>query len=199
MTGYSLCCGHAWIEEETMGIRLVTGGVRSGKSRFAESLCVKEGKPVVYLATSQVMDDEMKARVIAHQRQRPKEWEVKEEAFDLAGVIAEIPTGSVLLVDSLTAWVSNLLMSEPLAEGEDPSRWRSRRLTQVESHAHAWLDCLAARDAVIVTDEVGLGGVAMHPISRCFQDALGWVNQQVALRADEVWFVVSGVPWRVKG
>jgi adenosylcobinamide kinase / adenosylcobinamide-phosphate guanylyltransferase len=146
-----------------------------------------------------VSDDEMKARVLAHQQRRPSGWLVKEEAFNLAAVLADVPCGSQLLLDSLTAWVTNVLAKRPHDEGGDPVIWRAQLLAQVESHTHEWLRQWSGRDAVIVTDEVGLGGIAMHPVSRCFQDALGWVNQEVAKQADEVWMVVAGVPWRVKG
>lgn len=182
-----------------MGIRLITGGIRSGKSRFAEQLCRESGKPVVYVATSQVHDAEMAARILDHRRRRPSSWSLKEEPLDLAAVAADVPAESLLLLDSLTAWVSNVLAQHPYTDGDRLADWRAQVLAQVESDTRAWLSRWSGHEAVIVTDEIGLGGIAMHPLSRCFQDALGWVNQEVAKRADEVWFVVAGVPWRVKG
>jgi adenosylcobinamide kinase / adenosylcobinamide-phosphate guanylyltransferase len=90
-------------------------------------------------------------------------------------------------VDSLTAWVSNQLM---LYKEE----WEEH----LKQDARDWLETLKPYEAVLVTDEVGLGGVAMHPVSRAFQDGLGWLNQEVAQVADEVWMVIAGIPWRVK-
>ncbi|MGA8942027.1 MAG: bifunctional adenosylcobinamide kinase/adenosylcobinamide-phosphate guanylyltransferase [Thermoactinomyces sp.] len=170
-----------------MGIRLVTGGVRSGKSRFAESLCMDAGK-VTYIATALAEDEEMRARIEVHRQRRPSHWDVVEEPYDLARVIGQIPSSHFILLDSVTTWVSYGLTTF----GED--EWRRR----VERETHLWLKSLAQREAVIVTDETGLGGVAMHPLSRAFQDALGWVNQEIARQANEVWLVVAGVPWRIK-
>ncbi|MBA4601493.1 bifunctional adenosylcobinamide kinase/adenosylcobinamide-phosphate guanylyltransferase [Thermoactinomyces mirandus] len=170
-----------------MGIRLVTGGVRSGKSRFAESLCMDAGN-VTYIATGTAEDEEMRARIEIHRQRRPAHWNVVEEPFDLAQAIGQIPPEHQVLLDSVTTWVSYGLS----VFGE--KEW-SRR---VERETESWLKSLEQRETVIVTDEIGLGGVAMHPVSRAFQDTLGWVNQKIAGQANEVWLVIAGIPWRVK-
>lgn len=170
-----------------MGIRLVTGGVRSGKSRFAESLCMDAGK-VTYIATGTAGDEEMRARIELHRQRRPAHWDVVEEPYNLVQAIGQIPQEHHVLLDSVTTWVSYGLTT--FGENE----W-SRRL---ERETELWLKSLEQRHTVIVTDEIGLGGVAMHPLSRAFQDALGWVNQEIARQANEVWMVIAGIPWRVK-
>ncbi len=170
-----------------MGIRLVTGGVRSGKSRFAESLC-QDASKVTYIATGTAGDEEMRARIELHRQRRPAHWDVVEEPYDLVQAIGQIPPEHHVLLDSVTTWVSYGLTT--FGENE----W-SRR---VEQETKAWLKVMEQRQAVIVTDEIGLGGIAMHPVSRAFQDALGWVNQEIAKQANEVWMVIAGIPWRVK-
>jgi adenosylcobinamide kinase/adenosylcobinamide-phosphate guanylyltransferase len=171
---------------DIMGIKLITGGVRSGKSRFAESLCM-DAEYVTYVATGVASDEEMKKRIEHHRKRRPDHWCVVEEPHRLARVIQTVPPHHLVLVDSLTAWVSNQLM---LYKEE----WEEH----LKQDARDWLETLKPYEAVLVTDEVGLGGVAMHPVSRAFQDGLGWLNQEVAQVADEVWMVIAGIPWRVK-
>lgn len=170
-----------------MGIKLITGGVRSGKSRFAESLCM-DAEFVTYVATGVALDEEMKKRIEEHRKRRPDHWCLMEEPHHLDQVFQQIPDHHVVMVDSLTTWVSNQLM----LYGEE--EWKDR----LKQDTRTWLKVLKPYDAILVTDEVGLGGVAMHPVSRAFQDGLGWVNQEIAQAADEVWMVIAGIPWRVK-
>ncbi|MGA9173323.1 MAG: bifunctional adenosylcobinamide kinase/adenosylcobinamide-phosphate guanylyltransferase [Thermoactinomyces sp.] len=181
-----------------MGLCFVTGGVRSGKSAFAETLCERGRGEVVYLATCDPTDEEMKARIANHRLRRPTHWEVKEEAHFLADAIAGIPAVKTILLDSVTAWVSNRLERWACESGQGIDGQQTA-IERIAEEAEAWLTLIKTRNAVVVTDEVGLGGVAMHPVTRQFQDALGTVNQMVAKRADEVWLVVSGIPWKVKG
>jgi adenosylcobinamide kinase / adenosylcobinamide-phosphate guanylyltransferase len=183
-----------------MAIRLVTGGVRSGKSRFAESLW-DVNDPVIYIATGQASDDEMKARIEAHRRRRPAHWKVVEEPLRLAEVVAAQNPASPLFIDSLTAWVAQFLFRyfPEDTEGALEMNRRQEFLSTMKEEARHLTGLLVGRRAVVVTDETGWGGIAAHPVMRLFQDALGEVNQEVAHAADEVWIVVSGVPWKVKG
>jgi adenosylcobinamide kinase/adenosylcobinamide-phosphate guanylyltransferase len=152
-------------------ITLVLGGARSGKSAVAERLAA--GAPeVTYVATAVADDPDMAARIAVHRDRRPAGWRTVEAG---AGVVDAVrgATGTVL-VDSLTAWVA----------AADGFRVDAGGL------------CLALRqrdgDAVVVSDEVGLG---VHPSTesgRLFRDALGLVNQAVAAAADDVWLVVAG-------
>lgn len=181
-----------------MGFILVTGGVRSGKSEFAERLCDHLSDRVTYLATGVAIDSEMDERIDMHKKRRPTTWITKEEPLHLTWTIAEIPSDDLIFIDSLTTWVANWLSEElldPLQEKEK----RAKFLEKIEKETEELLQDLEHRYAVVVTDEVGLGGIAFDPLTRLFQDALGLVNQRMAAKADEVWFVVSGIPLRVKG
>jgi adenosyl cobinamide kinase/adenosyl cobinamide phosphate guanylyltransferase len=161
-------------------ITLVLGGARSGKSKFAERLAERSAAPVTYVATLSVGDDaDLAARVDAHLRRRPSEWETVECLDDLTTTLAL--TKGTVLVDSLGPW---------LAAQPDMS-------VDVESLCRV----LTSRgdDTIIVTDEVGLG---VHPetaIGRTFRDALGSLNQAVAEVADSVYLVVAGRALPVPG
>jgi adenosyl cobinamide kinase/adenosyl cobinamide phosphate guanylyltransferase len=153
-------------------ITLVLGGARSGKSAAAEQLVSTLPGPVTYVATAEVGDDDMAARVAAHRARRPPDWTTIEAGADLVGALGEV-RGSAL-VDSLGAWVA-----------------RTADFT-VDVDALCSSLCERAGDTVVVSDEVGLG---VHPSTArgCrFRDVLGTVNQKVAARADEVWLVVAG-------
>lgn len=179
-----------------MSLIVVTGGVRSGKSRFAEELAAESGRRVLYVATGQAWDDEMRARIELHKNRRPSEWgcvEVGGRLSDYVDVSAEY---DVVLIDCLSTWVSNRLMN--IAEEE----WRSEKhTTALLQEAKAWLGQVQAssQTVIAVTSEVGLGGVAMNPLGRWFADVLGDVNQMSARQADVVYAVLSGIPWRIKG
>ena len=175
---------------------MVTGGVRSGKSRYAEELAHASGSRVMYVATGQAWDDEMRARIELHQKRRPQEWGCIEIGERLTDYAASSTGYDVVLIDCLSTWVSNRLMK--LEESE----WRSETHTDaLLKEAAAWLELVAqSRQTVIaVTSEVGLGGVAMNRLSRWFADVLGDVNQISARQADVVYAVWSGIPWRIKG
>lgn len=177
-------------------IRLVTGGVRSGKSRFAEELAGGIGNRILYVATGEVTDEEMRERVTRHRERRPADWGLVEEPLQLREAITELEGGDGILVDCLSTWVANRLMQLGESDLEENPRFFEK---EMEREMVGVLDALVDREAVIVTSETGLGGVSMTPMGRLFQDALGMVNQQAAQRAGEVWLVVSGVPWKVKG
>jgi len=179
-----------------MSLILVTGGVRSGKSGFAEELASETGKRVLYVATGEAKDEEMLSRIALHRSRRPAEWGCAEIPLYLSQSIQSAQEYEVVLIDCLSTWVSNRLMSVPEQE------WRSETITQeIYDEAKAWLDGVAAssQTVIAVTSEVGLGGVAMSRLGRWFADVLGDVNQMVGRHADTVYAVWSGIPWRIKG
>ncbi|MDH4618993.1 bifunctional adenosylcobinamide kinase/adenosylcobinamide-phosphate guanylyltransferase [Brevibacillus sp. AY1] len=179
-----------------MSLILVTGGVRSGKSGFAEELASETGKRVLYVATGEAKDEEMRNRIELHQARRPAEWGCVEIPQYLSHSIQAAKEYEVVLLDCLSTWVSNWLMAVP------EEKWRNDAITQeIYQEAKAWLDGLAAapQTVIAVTSEVGLGGVAMNKLGRWFADVLGDVNQMTARRADTVYAVFSGIPWRIKG
>ncbi|MFD2611061.1 bifunctional adenosylcobinamide kinase/adenosylcobinamide-phosphate guanylyltransferase [Paenibacillus gansuensis] len=188
-----------------MKLIMISGGVRSGKSKFAEELATRcaAGSPVLYVATGRSYDAEMQQRIEAHQGRRPSHWGCIEAADSLVGSVRHYNAYSTVLVDTMSARIGNVLMSAP------ETKLRSQAITAaIQQEMQQWIVQLqtvtAAKEAktetvIVVTDEAGLGGVAMTPLGRWFQDVVGDANQAVAAAADEVYFVVSGLPWRVKG
>lgn len=164
---------------------LVTGGARSGKSRFAREL-VGEGR-VIFVATASIRDEEMRLRIEAHRRERPSHWETVEEERDLIGALSPLRGDEVVLVDCITLWLSNLMeagLTDQEIEGEaDRLREYLLRFPRV----------------VVVTNEVGWGVVPANPLARRFRDMAGRVNQIFASAADEVYLMVAGLPLKVKG
>ena len=180
-------------------IHLVLGGIRSGKSAHAEGLAagIGKGRPVIYVATGTVTDDEMAERVRLHRERRPAEWRTVEAPLNPVGALqdAGIGPGSApaLLLDSLDGWVSNLLIEH---ERMDAKELEGRTVGAVRRFASFVSE--AGADAVVVSSEVGHSPVATTSLGRQFQDLLGTVNQAMAAAADEVTLVVAGIPVRVK-
>jgi len=174
-----------------MHLTLVTGGARSGKSRHALSLAVEAGAPVTFVATAEPHDQEMAERIVRHRGERPSTWRTIEAPRAAAAALREADT-AVVVVDCLTLLVSNLL----LASGEDPDRAGAAVAEELE----ALLGGRAERDGalIVVSNEVGLGVVPATPLGRLFRDLLGDANQRVAGAADEVVFMVSGIPLPVR-
>ena len=166
---------------------LVTGGVRSGKSAHAESL-LAERESVTYLATSPPSapdDADWARRVAAHRDRRPAAWRTVE-TLDLAGALRSCQATEAVLVDSLGTWVAGWVDAH--AGWDAPTQsLRDHLLREVDVAVEALPRC-----AVLVTDEVGLGGVAADPSARLFADLLGEVSQRVAAACDEVHLVVAG-------
>ena len=179
---------------------LVTGGARSGKSGFAEGLARDGRQPVVYLATAEVREEEMRERVREHQQRRPVEWQTVEARTEVAQALARLPQqpGTVLL-DDLGLLVTNRLLD--LSGDADPTVATARAL---DAALVAEIDALRAAqtaggwDLIVVTNEVGLGIVPETPLGRVFRDAIGRANQALAAIADEVFLLVVGLPLHIK-
>ena len=173
------------MEDKRRRITFVIGGARSGKSGFALSCASAVPGRKAYIATAQALDDEMKERIRRHREERPGEWETHEEPLDIAALIKNIGGDyDVILIDCLTLWTSNLLLS-----GED----MERRFASLHSSLNA---CGAA--LFIVSNEVGSGIVPDTPLSRRFRDLAGSLNQKVAGIADDVYLVTAGIPLKIK-
>lgn len=172
---------------------LVTGGARSGKSRYAEELVRSFDAGVVYVATLEPDDDEMGRRIERHKSRRPESWRTVEAPLDVVEAIrkSEEP---VVLLDCLSGWVSNLLLSHE-ENGEEAV------LNTVIGAVEELLAAVRAsgRTVVIVTNEVGSGVVPAYPLGRWYRDALGLANQRVAAEADAVCLMAAGLPLVLKG
>ena len=178
-------------------ILFILGGARSGKSAFAEGMAAEYGKKgafVLYLATcARRRDDgEMERRILSHQARRPDAWKTMEEPEDPGRRIGEMPDNSVVLVDCLSLWVSGLLMASP----EEGNAAVERVLGKVREFFQGAAKALC--DVIVVSSEVGAGVVPPSPLGRLYRDVLGLANQEGAKAADEVWFVVAGLPRRLK-
>jgi adenosylcobinamide kinase/adenosylcobinamide-phosphate guanylyltransferase len=183
---------------------LVLGGSRSGKSAYAEQL-LDGWLEVTYLATSQIndADSEWATRVAAHRSRRPMGWTTLETTAP-----SELVRGGAVLVDSITTWVAALMDETGVWDAADSA---GAHAAERAGDGVAALDRLAERcDALVnnwvmtpahvvaVSDEVGLGVVPETRAGRLFRDALGMVNQRLAATADEVWFVIAGLPQRLR-
>ena len=167
---------------------LILGGARSGKSRLAQDMAARRWLHPVYLATAEILDDEMATRVRMHRRTRARRWHCVEEPLEIAKIIRRgIPGTDGLLVDCLTIWLSNVL----LKEGRGAF---ARRRDELVKALHQ-----TRQDVILVANEVGLSVVPEHALGRTFRDLAGWLNQAVAKEADTVVFVAAGLPLVLKG
>jgi len=167
---------------------LITGGARSGKSRFAIELAKSLGERIVYLATCQPVDREMRRRVVRHQQERPAHWRTIEHPQDPATTLRRL-RGAIdgVVVDCLTMYVAQLLLQ--------------RRSEESIEHAVRHL-CETIRQipcpVIMVTNEVGSGIVPAHRLGRRFRDLAGLANQAAARAADRVYVVTAGIPTLIK-
>lgn len=167
---------------------LILGGVRSGKSGHAEALAMSHRCPVTVIVTATAGDEEMAARIAAHQARRPAHWRVREERIDLGPVLLEVArAGTVVIIDCLTLWLTNLLLEADTS------------LLQRKSEALvAGLQAAPGR-IILVGNEVGAGVIPVNELARRFTDAAGVLHQRLAQACDRVLWMVAGVPVPVKG
>jgi len=172
-------------------ITLILGGARSGKSRYAEALASQANRKVVFLATGHACDEEMRAKIDRHRRERPSEWRTVETPLDLdAAIVSHGTHDAFLIVDCLTTLSSNLLLAEAATQND----WV---LACVERICEALADTPAS--VAVVSNEVGNGVVPEYQMGRAFRDLLGEFNQKVARIADNVILMVAGCPLALKG
>lgn len=165
---------------------LVLGGARSGKSQFAEERVMTSGRSLLYVATGRSLDDEMETRVRAHRARRGAEWSTVEEPIELVAALrSHAAADRALLIDCLTLWVTNLMLED-------------RNVRAASDELAACLDDLPGI-LVFVSNEVGLGIVPDNAMAREFRDHAGHLHQQIAARADSVFFIAAGLPLKLKG
>lgn len=194
--------------ETDMGkLILILGGARSGKSSYAEELALQlGGNEVLYAATTEIKDDEMRMRVEKHRAARPPTWRTIEAPHKLGEQISRaFQNEKVVLVDCLTLFVSNNLLqtTAPQDDAFDPPSADPFN-PEIEERIMAELALLikthrkSSVDTIIVSNEVGLGLVPPYELGRAYRDLLGRANQYLASQADEVLFMVAGIPMKVK-
>lgn len=166
-------------------LTFVLGGASSGKSAFAEALVLATGAARVYVATSQVYDDEMAAKVRDHLAARGDGWLTIEEPMDMSKALSQIGPDQVVLLDCASMWLTNHMMAE------------SDLGTATEAFMAALSAC--AGRVVVVSNEVGMGIVPDNALARRFRIAQGKLNQRLAEKADLAVFVVAGLPQVLKG
>ena len=170
-----------------MSITLITGGQRSGKSQYAEQLALSLSPNPIYMATAHIWDDEFRQRVVRHQERRGPEWTNIEEERWLS---RHDVRGRVELGGRRTLRATNFFYADG-AEADVNAALESLK---------SEFDRFVRQDAtfIIVTNEIGSGGTPVNDVQRRFTDLLGWLNQYVAAKADEVVLMVSGIPVKVK-
>ena len=165
---------------------LVTGGARSGKSHYAESLCRTQNNKTAYIATSIPFDEELKARVAKHREMRPSEWEtfeIYEDIYKAIPKIAKEYQTVILDYDAIGTTEIDVL--------EASIKKQFAKLIEAVQKTELFF--------VIVTNEIGLCPVAANKLTRIYTDIIGRMNQFIAENSDEVYFVVSGIPMKIKG
>lgn len=181
---------------------MVFGGTRSGKSVFAEKLCIEASEKVLYLATAIPLDDGMKARIKKHQNQRPSHWETIEcyHSFHLLSTQKAFINADVVILDCITVMITNLMFENPVdmdtLKQVEIEAMELRILNEIQEML-AWMR-RENKMFVLVSSEVGMGLVAPYKSGNIFRDIVGKANQLIAAASDEVHFVIAGIPMKIK-
>ncbi len=169
---------------------LILGGIKSGKSRFAEQLAIEQseevGRPVSLIVTAQGLDEGMAQRIARHQAERPLDWISTEAPVHLGSAIEQNNSAGVVLVDCLTLWLTNLLMAD------DETLLRS----ELQLFEQAVQSCTAP--LILVSNETNMGIVPMGELTRRYCDEIGLLHQRTAQQCDRVTLVMAGLPMDLK-
>lgn len=181
---------------------VVTGGARSGKSSFAENYVKEISKvdEVLYIATSIAFDEGMKSRIKKHRESRPSEWETLEQYknFELLKDNKLFNEKKVILLDCMTLLVSNLLL-EYEGDFDKITEDEINKLEEIiDNEVTHLLEVTKEKEIIIVTNEVGMGLVPAYKMGSVFRDIAGRINQKIAREAKDVYFIVSGIPMKIK-
>ena len=178
---------------------LITGGVRSGKSDFAQELAAKSSGPVLFVATAEAGDEEMRRRIEKHKQARPAVWSTVEATTHIGShVLQKIGTTKTVIVDCITLLINNILLQH--IDHNDELIDDILAEQEVLAEISELVDCIKRVNAsfIIVTNEVGLGIVPANKMVRVYRDLLGKANQTLAQHADEVYLMVAGIPLLIK-
>ncbi len=178
---------------------LIIGGARSGKSSFAQELALKSGEPVLFVATAEASDEEMRHRIEEHQRARPSAWSTLEVTTHIGSqIFQKIGEAQVVILDCITLLVNNIFgqYSHQNTEQIDAPLIEQKLTDEINE----LVECIDQVDAtfIIVTNEVGLGLVPANTVGRLYRDLLGRANQLLAQRADKIYLMVAGLPLPIK-
>jgi len=174
-------------------LTFILGGARSGKSSHAQKLAQESGRSVTFIATAQALDEEMSARINKHQEDRPSNWVTLEIPLNISEHLRTHPINAdIVLLDCITLLLNNRFMQ--YVENHIVDEQRSMQGMQKEVD-----DLLATiheqkQDWIVISNEVGLGVVPAYQMGRAYRDILGWANQRLAREADEVYWMVAGIP-----
>ena len=176
-------------------LTLIIGGARSGKSRFAQELALKSGGSVLFVATAEAGDEEMRQRIEEHKKTRPSTWQTLEVTTHVGNqVIRESGEAQIVIIDCITLLINNIFTQHSDQTGQqiDASFVEKKVMAEIGE----LVDCIDRVNVsfIIVTNELGLGLVPENEIGRLYRDLLGKANQMLALRADEVYLMVAGIP-----
>lgn len=175
-----------------MSCILITGGARAGKSSFAQKLAAESGGKVLFVATAEARDEDMRRRIEKHQKSRPSNWKTLESPSEVAKAISQ--NGGeyeVVVIDCITMLVSNVMLA-----ADDERTAESAVINEIEALIKAMQTKPSA--FIVVSNEVGLGIVPDNELSRNYRDLLGRANQLMAQYADEVYFMVAGIPVKIR-
>ncbi len=165
---------------------LILGGMRSGKSEFAEKIIENSGCDPIYMATGQAFDKEMAQRIKIHQARRGAQWRCIESPLDVARELEKVnKPQQIILLDCLTMWLSNMMSAE-------------KNIVQETEQLISQLSVMRC-SIILVSNEVGLGIIPDNALARKFGDAQGILNQKIGQVCAEVTFVAAGFPMRLKG
>ncbi len=163
----------------------ISGGQRSGKSAFAQSMAESLSPSPIYLATAKCWDKEFRKRIKLHQESRGESWQTIEELMDIS---RHNLSSEVVMMDCVTLWLTNIFMAHEM-DGAKSLEWAKSEWERVTEQ-----DCTL----IVVSNEIGMGVVATDSSTRAFVDMQGWMNQFIAQRADEAYTLISGIPLKLK-
>jgi len=179
-------------------LTLILGGARSGKSTYAEQLALQRTSCVVYIATAQALDEEMKTRIALHRQKRHQSWKTLEIPFRVGELIqSDPPNADVIILDCLTLLVSNIFLKVSSDPEDMPDEKQAHELVEREITSLCQAIQKSPADWIVVSNEVGMGLVPPYPLGRIYRDLLGWANQILASMANQVYFMIAGVPMRL--
>lgn len=174
---------------------LILGGARSGKSRFAQQLATEiAGDDVLFIATAEAGDDEMRRRIAAHQRSRPAAWSLTEKPLDVASAMCDVNRPSkAIVLDCVTLLISNVILADESGTADEIEQRVEREIENLLAACES-----VSGTVIIISGEVGMGLVPDNPLGRLFRDFHGRANQRIASYCDAVYQMVAGIPLDVK-